>query len=250
MRMSQGGEERGDGAAVADYHDAVGAPHARPAAGSDPMSDSPLRIVLIDDHAVVREGVRALLEEEPGLTVVGEFPDGEQAVAHAPALAPDVIITDLKMPGPSAVETIKRLKRALPQVQIMVFTSFAEDTQIRATLDAGAVGYLLKDAMRAELVRAVRTVAQGQPWLHPVAQKQLLELMRRPSPEDKLTARELSVLRLIAEGLSNKQIGRKLDLTEGTVKGYVSQILSKLHLSDRTHAALYAVRNGLAEEPR
>lgn len=240
--------ESRDDDAIADYHGADAVPRARAVAGEEPMSEAPLRIVLVDDHAVVREGVRALLEEEPDLIVVGEFADGDRAVAGAPALAPDVVITDLKMPGPGAVETIRRLKRELPNVQIMVFTSFAEDTQIRATLDAGAVGYLLKDAMRAELVRAVRTVAQGRPWLHPVAQKQLLELMRRPTPEDKLTPRELSVLRLIAEGLSNKQIGRKLDLTEGTVKGYVSQILSKLHLSDRTHAALYAVRNGLVEE--
>jgi DNA-binding NarL/FixJ family response regulator len=130
----------------------------------------------------------------------------------------------------------------------MVFTSFAEDTQIRDTLDAGAVGYLLKDAIRGDLVRAVRVVAEGHPWLHPTAQRLLMELMRRPVNQDRLTERELSVLRLVAEGLSNKQIGRKLNLTEGTVKGYVSQILAKLQLADRTQAALYAVRNNLLDE--
>ena len=208
----------------------------------------PIRIVLIDDHAVVREGVRALLEEESDLAVVGEFASGDEAVRAAAALAPDVAITDLKMPGMSAVDTIRGLRAVLPDLNVLVFTSFAEDRQVRATLDAGAIGYVLKDARREELVRAVRGVAEGQPCLDPVAQKQLVALMRQPAtPEPILTARELSVLRLLAEGLSNKQIGRRLDLTEGTVKGYVSQILSKLHLTDRTQAALYAVRHGLID---
>jgi DNA-binding NarL/FixJ family response regulator len=208
----------------------------------------PIRIVLIDDHAVVREGVRALLEEEADLAVVGEFGSGDEAVRAAAALAPDVAIIDLKMPGMTAMDTIRALRSAMPGLNVMVFTSFAEDRQVRATLDAGAIGYLLKDARREELVRAVRGVAEGQPFLDPVAQRQLVALMRQPAtPEPLLTARELSVLRLLAEGLSNKQIGRKLDLTEGTVKGYVSQILSKLHLTDRTQAALYAVRHGLID---
>lgn len=233
---------------------AVSATHDGAAAGSrsqgttNRMAEKTIRIVLVDDHAVVREGVRALLEEEADLEVVGEFADGAEAIRSAPALRPDVVITDLKMPGLSAVDTIRGLRRTLPAVQVMVFTSFAEDTQIRDTLDAGAVGYLLKDAMRGDLVRAVRVVAEGQPWLHPTAQRLLMELMRRPANQDRLTERELSVLRLVAEGLSNKQIGRKLDLTEGTVKGYVSQILAKLQLADRTQAALYAVRNNLLDE--
>lgn len=212
------------------------------------MSANRIRIVLVDDHAVVREGVRALLEEETDFEVIGEFADGEQALNQAPALKPDVVITDLRMPGLSAVDTIRGLKKAMPAVNVMVFTSFAEDTQIRATLDAGAVGYLLKDAVRDELIGAVRCVAEGNPWLHPVAQRQLMELMRRPHGGDQLTMRERSVLRLVSEGLSNKQIARQLNLTEGTVKGYVSQILSKLHLEDRTQAALYAVRNGLLND--
>lgn len=207
-----------------------------------------VRIILVDDHAVVREGVRALLEEESGFDVVGEFGDGGEALRVAASLRPDVAIVDLRMPGLSAVQTIAGLKQRLPSINVMVFTSFAEDADVRATLDAGAIGYVLKDALREELVRAVRAVADGQPWLHPAAQRQLVGLLRRQTPPaDPLTARELSVLKLIAEGLTNKQIARKLDLTEGTVKGYVSQILDKLHLGDRTQAALYAVRNNLLE---
>ena len=215
---------------------------------TDTAVTTTLRIILVDDHAVVREGVRALLEEEEGLAVVGEFSDGAQALESAAALSPDVAIVDLRMPGLSAVETIVGLKRAIPDVNILVFTSFGEDAAIRATLDAGAIGYLLKDALRGELVRAVRAVANGEPYLDPAAQRQLVSMLRRqPKVEEPLTARELSVLKLLAEGLANKQIARKLNLTEGTVKGYVSQILDKLHVADRTQAALHAVRKGLID---
>jgi DNA-binding NarL/FixJ family response regulator len=205
-----------------------------------------VRIVLIDDHAIVREGVRALLEEDAGFVVVGEFSDGDRALAGVAELAPDVVMTDLKMPGLAAVDTIRGLRQLLPQAQVMVFTSFAEDTQIRAVLDAGAIGYVLKDALREDLIRALRCVASGQPWLDPSAQRELMRLVREArEPRDELTPRELAVLRCIAEGLSNKEIARKLDLTEGTVKGYVSQILAKLKMTDRTQAALHAVRRGL-----
>ncbi len=207
-----------------------------------------VRIILVDDHAVVREGIRALLDEEAGLSVVAEFGDGAHAIEAAAALAPDVAIVDLRMPGLSAVETIVGLKRVVPEANILVFTSFGEDAAIRATLDAGAIGYLLKDALRGELVRAVRAVANGEPFLDPAAQRQLVSMLRRqPRVEEPLTARELSVLKLLAEGLANKQIARKLNLTEGTVKGYVSQILDKLHVADRTQAALHAVRKGLVD---
>jgi DNA-binding NarL/FixJ family response regulator len=209
---------------------------------------TPVRIILVDDHAVVREGVRALLDEETGLEVVGEFSDGAQALEAAAALSPDVAIVDLRMPGLSAVETIRGLRRICPDANVLVFTSFGEDAAIRATLDAGAIGYLLKDALRGELVRALRTVANGEPYLDPAAQRQLVSMLKRqPTADEPLTARELSVLKLIAEGLANKQIARKLNLTEGTVKGYVSQILDKLHVTDRTQAALHAVRRGLVD---
>ncbi len=211
-------------------------------------ANRPLRIVLIDDHAVVREGVRALLEDEPGFQVVGECGDAERAIAEVERLEPDVAVLDLRLPGPTPVTTVRALKAASPATQVLIFTSFAPDAQIRELLDAGALGYLLKDALREDLLRAVRAVAEGEAWLHPSVQRQLVELLRRPQTEaEPLTPRENSVLRLIAEGKSNKEIGRVLALTEGTVKGYVSQILQKLNLSDRTQAALYAVRKGLMD---
>lgn|SRR6185312_6904862 len=215
-------------------------------ANSSSTDASPIRIILIDDHAVVREGVRAVLETHEDLRVVGEFGSGSEALVSAAALAPDVALVDLKMPGLSAPQTITALRERVPGIRILVFTSFGEDALIRATLDAGAIGYLLKDALQHDLVAAIRSVAAGETFLAPAAQRQLMELLRKPqAARDALTARETDVLKLIAEGLSNKQIGKRLNLTEGTVKGYVSQILAKLRLEDRTQIALYAVRHGL-----
>ncbi|MCL1635176.1 response regulator transcription factor [Luteimonas sp. SX5] len=210
------------------------------------MNEQPIRILLVDDHAVVREGLRGLLEQQESMQVVGEAGDGLAALDHLASDAPDVVVLDMKMPGPSAVETIGAIKRRSPNVKILVFTSYAEDSQVRDALTAGATGYLLKDALRDDLIRAVHEVAAGRAWLHPQAQRQMLDWMRRPpSPIDSLTARERSVLGLLAEGLSNKQIARQLDLTEGTVKGYVSQVLDKLGVADRTQAALLAHKEGL-----
>jgi len=206
-----------------------------------------MRLILVDDHAVVREGVRAILELYDDIRIVGEFANGAEALASAAQLAPDVALVDLKMPGISAVETIRGLRERVPDIRIMVFTSFGEDTQIRATLDAGATGFLIKDALHEDLIRALRSIAAGQPYLAPAAQRQLMELLRKPADaHESLTTRETDVVRLVAEGMSNKQIARRLNLTEGTVKGYVSQILAKLRLQDRTQIALYAVRQGLA----
>ena len=203
-------------------------------------------IVLVDDHAVVREGLRAVLEDDTGFRVVGEAGSGDEALRIAPALQPHVILIDLVMPGLPAPDAIRALKLALPACNIVVFTSFAEDEMLRATLQAGAIGYLLKDAARHELISAVRAVAAGQPWLHETMQRQLMELLRRPPPPDPfagLTPREKSVLALIGEGQSNRRIAQKLGLTEGTVKGYVSAVLEKLGLPDRTQAALFFNRN-------
>jgi len=205
-----------------------------------------IRILLADDHAVVREGLRGLLEQQSDMRVIAEAGDGAAALELLMSERPDVIVLDMKMPGPTAVETIAEAKRLRPETQVLVFTSYAEDSQVRDALAAGATGYLLKDALRDDLVRAVREVAAGRAWLHPQAQRQMLDWMRRPpSPIESLTARERSVLALLAEGLSNKQIARKLALTEGTVKGYVSQVLDKLSVADRTQAALLAHREGL-----
>ena len=205
-----------------------------------------IRILLVDDHAVVREGVRTLLEHRPGMRIVGEAGSATDALASIEALAPDVVVMDMKMPGMPAIEAIAEIRRRLPSCNVLVFTSYAEDSQVRDALAAGATGYLLKDTLGDDLVRAVREVAAGHAWLHPQAQRQMLDWMRRPpSGIDALTARERTVLVLLAEGLSNKLIARRLDLTEGTVKGYVSQVLDKLGVADRTQAALLAHREGL-----
>jgi len=206
----------------------------------------PIRIILVDDHAIVREGVRAVLDEHADFRVVGEYANGADAIAAVGALAPDVALVDLKMPGLTAPQTISGLIERVPCLRVLVFTSFGEDALIRATLDAGAIGFLLKDALQHDLVNAIRSVASGDAFLAPAAQRQLMELLRKPqAARDTLTAREHDVLKLVAEGLSNKQIANRLHLTEGTVKGYVSQILAKLRLEDRTQIALYAVRTGM-----
>lgn len=208
-----------------------------------------IRILLADDHAVVREGLRALLEQQPDMRVVAEASDGPTALRMVVGETPDVIVLDMKMPGASAVETIEAIKQQRPRTQVLVFTSYAEDSQVRDALTAGATGYLLKDALAEDLIRAVREVNAGRAWLHPQAQRQMLEWMRRPpSQVDSLTSRERSVLILLAEGQSNKQIARTLGLTAGTVKGYVSQVLDKLGVADRTQAALLAHKEGIAPE--
>lgn len=207
-----------------------------------------LPIILIDDHAVVREGLRAVLEEEADLRVIADFANGRDAIAAVAALKPRVAVLDLKMPGGDPVQTIRGLRGAWPALEILVFTSFAEDSLVREVLAAGATGYLLKDALSGDLIAAVRQVAAGLPWLHATVQRQLVARLRGPLEDViALTAREQSVLELIAQGLSNKAIARRLSLSEGTVKGYVSQILQKMGISDRTQAAMYAVRKGLVQ---
>lgn len=205
------------------------------------MTSTPLRLMLVDDHAVVREGLRAVLEDGNDIVIVAEADSGNDALRKAEAAAPDVVLIDLVMPGLSAAETIRRLKGLMPNCHVVIFTSFAEDEALRDTLEAGAIGYLLKDASRDDLVSAVRSVAEGKPWLHEAMQRQLVELLRRPPPTDPfaaLTPRERSVLELIGRGLSNRRIAAQLSLTEGTVKGYVSMVLEKIGVDDRTQAAL------------
>jgi DNA-binding NarL/FixJ family response regulator len=210
---------------------------------NDPVT---VRVLLVDDHAIVREGLRALLEEEGGFAVAGEAADGERAVAAARELAPDVVLMDLLMPGVDGLEALRRIRAADPEARVLVLTSAQDDRAVREAIDAGAVGFLFKDVSRRDLVRAVRDAAAGRPTLHPEAQR---VLMKRPerSPLDELTPRERTVLELIAQGRSNRQIALRLELTEGTVKGYVSTILDKLGVQDRTGAALFAVRHGLGK---
>ena len=207
-----------------------------------------VRILLVDDHAIVREGLRALLDDVQGMRIVGEATNGDEAVEMAARLQPDLVLMDLKMPGLPAPDAIRTIRARNPGVHVLMLTSYAEDQQVQKVISAGALGYVLKDVAKAELLKAMTTVARGEPWLHAEAQRLLVNRMRKPSelnPLELLTDRERSVLELLAQGQSNKNIGKTLQLTEGTVKGYVSNILAKLKLEDRTQAALLAVKLGL-----
>jgi len=214
---------------------------------------TPIRVLLVDDHAIVREGLRALLDETASLQIVGEAADGTEALELAHRLRPDVVLMDLKMPGLPAADAIRTIRAQYPATQVLVLTSYAEDRQVEEVLRAGALGYVLKNIVAADLIRAIATVARGEAWLHADAQRSLVNRMRRPaelSPLALLTDRERSVLSLLAKGMSNRAIGQTLHLTEGTVKGYVSNVLAKLKLEDRTQAALLAVRLGADREDK
>ncbi len=212
-----------------------------------------IRVLIVDDHEIVREGLETLLSEEPAVEVVGQANNGLEAVTLASSLKPDVILMDLVMPELDGIEATRRIRSAGGASQILVLTSFADDQRVRDAIEAGAIGYLLKDVLKADLLRAIQTAAQGKPTLHPEAQGYLMRQVSAPMPSSNLpnlTERERDVLRLIAQGQSNKEIAITLHLTEGTVKGYVSAILAKLDVADRTQAALYAVKHGLTDVKR
>ena len=210
----------------------------------------PIRILITDDHAVVREGLRTLISTEPGMEVVGEAADGVEAVQKACSLRPDVILLDMVMPRMGGLEAINAIKRECPEAHILVLTSFSDDEKVFPAIKAGALGYLLKNTTPERLLNAIRDVNQGKPSLSSdIAKKLMRELQRNsdlPPTEEPLTAREMDVLRLVAQGLSNQEIAERLVIGEGTVRTHVSNILAKLHLANRTQAALYALREGLA----
>ena len=213
------------------------------------MNTIPIRVLLTDDHAIVRKGVRALLATERDIQVVGEAGSGAEALAQAEALHPDVILMDLVMPELDGIEATRQITSKLPGTHILVLTSFAADEKVFPAIKAGALGYLLKDSGPEELVEAIRKVHRGEPSLEPtIARKVLMELShpakQQPLTADPLTEREFDVLRLIAKGCSNKEIALKLSVSDLTVRTHVSNILSKLHLDDRTQAAIYALRRG------
>ena len=210
-----------------------------------------IRVLIVDDHGIVRKGIRALLSEADGFEVVGEAGNGQEAVLRAEESSPDVILMDLLMPGMDGIEATRQIASRQPGARILVLTSFAADNKVFPAIKAGALGYLLKDSSPDELVRAIRQVHRGEPSLHPtIARKLLQEIARpvdlQPAPET-LTAREMEVLGLIAQGLSNQEIADRISVSEPTVRAHVSRILGKLHLASRTQAALYAVREGLTD---
>ncbi len=218
-----------------------------------------IRVMIVDDHAVVRQGLRGFLELQPNIEVVGEAVDGMDAVEKAQALRPNVVLMDLVMPRMDGAQATRAIRTSVPSTQVIVLTSFSEDEQVFASIKAGAAGYLMKDIQPNALAAAIEKVARGEPTLHPeIARKIMQELGTPPQQiaarpkgskelEPGLTEREIEVLRLIARGRSNREIADELVLSEKTVKTHVSNILQKLHLSDRTKAALYAVRRRLVD---
>ncbi len=239
--MEERAEELGG---TLDIESVAGRGHARAPGGG-----GVIRVLIADDHAVVRQGLRTFLDLQADIDVVGEASDGEEAVAAAAEHAPDVILLDLVMPGLDGIGALRRLRETAPSSRVIVLTSFGEDERLFTALRAGAVGYLLKDVEPAELVRGIRTAHAGQSPLSPAVAARVIEELAsggsRGTSADELTPRELEVLCLIARGRSNKRIALELGVAEKTVKTHVSHVLAKLGLSDRTQAALYAVREGL-----
>jgi NarL family two-component system response regulator LiaR len=209
-----------------------------------------IRVIIAEDHVIVRKGVRSLLSLEPDIEVVGEAANGREAIAQAGSLKPDVILMDLVMPEMDGIQAIAQIKAVNPESKVLVLTSFANDDKIFPAIKAGALGYLLKDSDQAELAKAIRQVNAGEYSLHPIiARKVLQELNLSPKhlpAGQSLTEREVEVLRMVAQGKSNRQIADELVLSLGTVRAHLSNILGKLHLASRTQATLYALREGLA----
>ena len=221
---------------------------------SDELTDdAPITVFLVDDHAIVRTGLRTYLDTEPGVRVVGEAGDGLEALARIDTLArgdgvPDVVLMDMQMPKLDGVETTARLKATWPGIDVIAVTSFIEEARIRAALEAGATGYLLKDADASDVVDAIRAAVAGEVRLDPAVAAALALSLRTPaSSAETLTPREREVITLVAEGRTNREIGKRLGVAERTARTHVSNILAKLGLASRTQAAMWAVREGLVD---
>jgi NarL family two-component system response regulator LiaR len=222
--------------------------HSTPAHATDDRTS--IRVLLVDDHMVVRKGIRALLATESDIEVVGEAENGREAVTEVERLRPDVILMDLVMPEMDGIEAIRHIVTHQPEARILVLTSFAADDKVFPAVKAGALGYLLKDSSPEELVGAIHQVYRGESSLHPTIARKLLQELAHPSDgpatSEPLTEREVEVLQWVARGRSNREIADHLVISEATARTHVSNILRKLHLASRTQAALYALREGLA----
>lgn len=205
-----------------------------------------IRIILADDHSVVRQGLRMFLALDPELEVIGEAQNGAEAVKLAAELKPDVVLMDLLMPVMDGITAIGEIRTTMPDVEVIALTSVLEDASVVGAVKAGAIGYLLKDTQSEELCRAIKAAAAGQVQLSPQAAARLMREVRAPDSPETLTERETDVLRLLAQGLANKEIARALGIGEKTVKTHVSSVLLKLNVRSRTQAALYAAQIGLA----
>ena len=214
------------------------------------MAQKPIRLLIVDDQGIVRKGVRALLAEVDGMKVVGEAGDGLEAVKQAEALQPDVILMDMVMPVMDGIEATRQIMAKQPKARILVLTSFAADDKVFPAIKAGALGYLLKDSEPEDLIKAIKNIYRGEAVLHPNIARKVLEELSHPAgsppmPEP-LTERELEVLQLVAQGLSNQEIAKRLVIGDATVRTHIGNILNKLHLANRVQAALYALRKGLS----
>lgn len=209
-----------------------------------------IRILVADDHAIVRKGLQALIKTETGMDIIGEAENGRDAVTKAIELNPDVILLDMKMPFLDGVEVIKKIKEHKLEARILILTSFADDETVLPAIKAGALGYLLKDSSPQDLIAAIHAVSRGESSLTPSVALKLIEEVRDPAPDDRLpedlTGRELEVLEKMAQGLTNQEIAVELDISERTVRNHVGHILDKLGLTNRTQAAVYALRQGIA----
>jgi NarL family two-component system response regulator LiaR len=210
----------------------------------------PIRLLIVDDHAVVRQGLQMFLRLDAELEIIGEAANGQQAIKLTGELQPDIVLMDLLMPVMGGVEAITIIRREFPDVEVIALTSVLEDKAVIDAIRAGAIGYLLKDTEADELIRAIKAAAAGQVQLSPQAAARLMREVRTPDSPESLTERETEVLRLLATGLSNKEIAQELVIGEKTVKTHVSNILAKLNIRSRTQAALYAARIGLVELPK
>jgi len=213
----------------------------------------PITVMIVDDHAMVRSGASGYLEAQSDITVVAEANSGEEAVRQAYDLVPDVVLMDLVMPGMGGVEATRKVKDISPRTQIIVLTSYHQDEHIFPALQAGAISYLLKDVKASELVEAIQRAARGEATLHPRVAARVIKEFQGSKPENQspfsvLTNREMEVLKLIARGYTNNRIAEQLVISVGTVKGHVSNILSKLQLADRTQAAVYAWQEGIVQK--